>query len=125
MSGKNLIERRKHKRFKGQYGAFVVLQSTVYKLGQIIDISRGGLAFKYIANRNRFKWSDELDILLADSDFQLEKISFKIVSDHRIESEMPFRYITTRRCGIRFGELEKDQISRIEYFINNHTIGAT
>jgi hypothetical protein len=121
--GKNPIERRKHKRFKVQYGAFAVFQSNVKKLGQIIDISRSGLAFRYIANGERFKGSDELDILLADNYFHLEKIPFRAISDFGIAGEIPFNSITTRRCGVRFGELRESQISGIEYFINNHTFG--
>jgi hypothetical protein len=122
ISGKNPIERRKHKRFKVQYGAFAVFQSNVKKLGQIIDISRGGLAFRYLANGERFKGSDELDILLADNYFHLEKIPFRTISDFGIASEIPYNSITTRRCGVRFGELGQGQISRIEYFIHNYTI---
>jgi hypothetical protein len=123
ISGKNPIERRKHKRFKVQYGAFAIFQSNVKKLGQIIDISRGGLAFRYIANGERFKGSDELDVLLADNSFHLEKIPFRTISDFVITSEISVNFITTRRCGVRFGELGQDQVSRIEFFINNHTFG--
>ncbi len=41
-------ERRKHKRFKVKQGAFAVASPDYNKLGQIKDISEGGLAFQFI-----------------------------------------------------------------------------
>jgi hypothetical protein len=55
--------------------------------------------------------------------FHLEKIPFRTISDFGIASEIPYNSITTRRCGIRFSELRENQISRIEFFINNYTTG--
>ena len=49
---KELMERRKHKRFQVQDSVFVVLRAPwprSAKVGQIIDMSRHGLAFRYIA----------------------------------------------------------------------------
>ena len=41
---------RKYQRFKAQDGAFALLWPYFSKRGQIIDISLGGLAFRYIAS---------------------------------------------------------------------------
>jgi len=120
-----MVERRKHKRFKVQDRAFVVLgapprpHST--KAGQIIDISMGGLAFSYIADDDRSNASSELGIFLADNSFHLRHIPFETISDLKT-NRVPFSSITIRRSGVQFGELTHDQISQLEYFIQNHTI---
>jgi len=43
-----------------QKGAFVVFGSHASELGQIMDTSRGGLAFRYIACSDRSNGSSEL-----------------------------------------------------------------
>jgi hypothetical protein len=45
---KRTIERRKNKRYKAVDGAYAAISPNLNKLGQIIDISMGGLVFKYI-----------------------------------------------------------------------------
>ena len=42
---KEIMERRKHKRFMFQTGVYVALKDIYYKLGQLINISKGGIAF--------------------------------------------------------------------------------
>ena len=66
MERKKLVDRRIHKRFKVQDGALALLRANIRKVGQIIDISRGGLAFRYMSNGERLNGSFELNILLAD-----------------------------------------------------------
>ena len=79
--GRNTIEQRVHKRFRVQYGDFIVFRFDDSKLGQIIDISKGGLAFRYVANGKQSKGPDQLDIMLAEKDFRMEKLPFKTISD--------------------------------------------
>lgn len=45
---KELVERRKHKRFQVPFGAFAVLGPHSTKVGRIMDISMGGLTFRHI-----------------------------------------------------------------------------
>jgi hypothetical protein len=61
-----LVERRKPERFRGQEGAFVELRDHHGKLGEIIDISKEGLTFRYIDIGDRPKGSFELDIFLKE-----------------------------------------------------------
>jgi hypothetical protein len=121
-----MLERRKHKRFKVQNGAFAVLGAPPWphstKVGQIIDMSMGGLAFSYIAEQEPSNGSFELGIFLADNSFRLRKIPFETISDLEIKKG-PFNSITMRRSGVQFGELTPNQISQLKYFIRNHTIG--
>jgi len=123
MDSKEVVDKRKHKRFRSQDLAFVALGSHSREIGQIIDISRGGLAFRYIADGDRLNESRELEIYLAKYGFHLEKVPFNTISDFELTSELPLSSIIMRRCGVQFGELTQDQVSQLGYFIQNHTVG--
>ena len=118
---KQIVERREHKRFKVQEGASVVLRAHSIELGQIIDVSRNGLAFCYVSSQQPSSGSFELVILSSDHGFYLDEIPFKIVSDFEMNDD-PLSFSTTRRCSVQFGKLRRKQVSRLEYFIQNHTI---
>jgi hypothetical protein len=123
---KEIVERRKHKRFQVQDSAFVVLRAPgphSTKVGQIVDMSRQGLAFRYIASEERSGGSIELEILLGDHSFYLNKIPFITISDCEVANEIPFSCIQMKRTGVQFGDLAPNQLSQIEYFIRNHTTG--
>ena len=117
-----IIERRDHMRFRTQEDAFATLRGRhISKLGQIIDISKGGLAFRYIDTGGPPNGSHELDIFLAENGFHLEKVACKTISDSEAEREHPFSTIKMRRRGVQFRALKKYQTSQLEYFIWNHT----
>jgi len=86
-------------------------------------MSREGLAFRYIAGHERPNGALELEILLGDHSFYLDKIPFKTISDCETANEVPFSSIKMRRSGVQFGDLTPNQISQLEYFIQNHTKG--
>ena len=104
--------------------AFAVIKSDPHKLGRIKDLSMNGLAFCYLDNGKRA--TDEsfrLDLLLADCRFYLEDLHFKTVSDFKINDDFPLSSIKTRQLGVRFKDITCDQVSKLRYFIHQHTIG--
>jgi hypothetical protein len=121
MSTEKYVERRKYTRFRTRSGALIELRSQRGKLGEIIDISKGGLAFRYIDIGDRPKGSFELDIFLKGTGFRLEKVPAKTISDSRTTKYFPFSSTKTRRQGVEFGELTQKQISQLEHFIRNYT----
>jgi hypothetical protein len=123
MSTEKHVERRKYTRFRTRNGALIELRSQRGKLGEIIDISKGGLAFRYIDIGDRPKGSFELDIFLKETGFRLEKVPAKTISDFRTTKYFPFSSTKTRRQGVQFGELTQKQISQLEHFIRNYTAG--
>ncbi len=129
MRKEEIVERRTHKRFRAQDGAFAVAgmppQPHFIPPGQIVDVSRGGLAFHYVAGDEKEgpNGSFELVILLANKNFHIDKVPFETISDFEIANEVPFSSITMRRRGVQFGKLTDKQISQLDYFIRNHTIG--
>ena len=104
-------ERRQFKRYSPAERAFAVLTGGCEKLGQIKNISKGGLSFEYIADQNDkssvgSESPGEIDIIMSRDGFYLRKIPCRIVHDGHIE---PDHWIITsipmKRCGIQFGNL--------------------
>lgn len=105
----DLLERRKHKRYKAKSGTV----KTESKSGDIIDISMGGLSFSYVDSDN---WTDEefdCGMLMGERDLGLEDIPMKIISDCAINSGLSI----TRRCGVKFEKLTPKQMAQLEYYI--------
>ena len=81
----------------------------------------GGLAFHYMPGEEP-NGSKELNIFLAESSFYLRKIPFKTIWDQDAR-QVPFSSINIRRCGVEFRSLSDDQSSKLESFIDRHTLG--
>jgi len=128
--GRKFVERRKHKRFKVKDLAFAKLWSKheedyVQDMGQLLDISRKGLALRYSVKTEKTDEHYGLGIFLSGNIFSVDKIPFKIVSDVEMESDSTFSNRAVRRFGIQFGELTPRQVDKLDYFFLNHTLGET
>jgi hypothetical protein len=117
-----LVERRKDKRFQVTHSAHAVLGPHLRKVGQITDISRGGLAFRYIGCQDSSELC-ELDVLSARC--CSVKLPFKTICDFEIANQFVLGSIPVRRRGVRFGDLTHDQKSELSRFIQDYTTGDT
>ena len=118
------VEQRAHARYHVKEGAYTVIkiqQDTKLTIGQIVDISKGGLAFKYIANGEPVKGNHKLDIYFIGQGIQLKNISFKVVSDLELENSYPFSSILMRRGSLQFQNLEIEQKNELAKFIKKYT----
>lgn len=138
------IERRKHQRFCAQNGTFAVIGSNqehmdkikkmgmaeiacaVYnsnpiRMGQITDMSQGGLTFTYIDKQGRIGKSYEMGILSAGNKFYLQKINFKTIMDVDSSDEPAYSPIKLKRQRIQFIDLTAEQIEKLEDFLSHHT----
>jgi len=117
-------DRRCHKRLKAHEGAFAVHKdySDKRKLGKILDISAGGLSFRYASGKIGIRATFDLDILLVDGSFSLKGLPSKIISDFVLEDESTAPKM--RRRGVKFEGLVDIQKSQLEHFIQNYTSGA-
>ena len=116
------VERRKHRRFEVPTGVFVSFRPHDGKLGEIIDISMGGLAFRYLATSEPSNGSYRLKIFLTESDFCLNDVMFETVSDFGTD-QIPFTSVTMRRSGVQFSNMTSRQVSQLERFIDSHAEG--
>jgi hypothetical protein len=122
-TSKVFFERRSQNRFQVQKGAFAVLRPQFANLGQIKDINCEGLAFLYSPTGNRAKGSLELDIFLVGNVFLLERVPIKTTYDIKIFKRNHTNSLRMRRRGVQFGELSQSQLSQLEYFIHNYSMG--
>ena len=116
------VTRRKHERYKAKDGIFAEIKGSVNKIGQVLDISKGGLAFHYIDIGTRPQKSFELEISAKDNGFYLEELRLKTITD-LASKESAFSITPTRRLGGQFVELSQNHIDQLEYFIMHHTLG--
>ena len=117
------LERRQQPRFKVAEGVFAALVNHTSKLGQIRDISKRGLAFRYIDYGEAPGETRELKIIIGSAGVYLDKLPFRKITDFEIKSEYTFSSLKMRQIGLQFGKLTSQQRFRLEYFIKNHTIG--
>jgi hypothetical protein len=126
-------ENRKHKRYQVPDGSFVTLGPSNSILGQILDISMGGLAFRYINSRPETpKHESYVDIYLTEGNLCLAAVPIKAVSDFetsdtvtcKADGPLPVSCRGMRRCGLQFGEMNQGQMSQLATCIQSQTIGA-
>jgi len=117
------VERRQEPRFKVVEGAFAALVNHNSKLGQIKDISKMGLSFRYIDHDGTPGETSVLKIIIRRGGLYLDKLPFKKVADFEIKNEHTFSSLKMRQMGLQFGDLNQQQCIRLEHFIQKHTTG--
>lgn len=119
--GKERVERRRHQRFQVPSSAFAGLGPYFGKVGRILDLSMGGLAFRYIGLEEP-NGSTYIDVFMDDLDFYLRSLPFKTISDFPVVTDGTTT-MALRRRGVRFGKLTPQQRAALEDFIEEHAIG--
>ena len=120
---KRTVERRKNKRYKAVEGAYAAISPNSHKLGQIIDISMGGLAFKYIDTSND-DTSQSLDaeetIFLSSMGYYVGDLPFKTVSDYEMTNAPSFSSMKVRKRHVQFTDLSFKQLFDLDYYLRNN-----
>lgn len=89
------------------------------ELGPVIDVSYGGLAFQYVEKDDFGTDMQEITVRVPPNQPVLEKIPVQTVSDS-VVSEIPAMG-KIRRCGVKFGELNRKQKISLVKFLQNYT----
>ncbi len=116
------VEHRKHRRFQIRQGTYVALAPPYGKVGPVIDISMGGLSFRYVDGKETANES-YIHIFLTEANFYLEKVPVKTILDFKIPDKSASSSITMRRCGLQFRGLTHNQASQLKFFVENYSIG--
>ena len=114
-------DKRKHKRFKTAENAFASVRNGHGPVGNILDISLGGLCFKYISDTAAPAGALELDIFLSGHSFWLRRIPNRNIADVKLACDFSFSTVGMRRRSIQFLNLTQTQRSMIEHLIQYHT----
>ncbi len=119
----NLTDRRKNKRYKVDNGVFALLGQKTTKLGQVIDISQGGLSFFHKDSEKKTKEQTSIAIIFDKKKTEKNSIPFKfdvmIVSNKNINNKKN-SFLTKKRCGIKFTNLTYYRETWLKDFIQNH-----
>ena len=115
-------ERRKHQRFRLKDLAIAVPNKPTSQVGRIVNISKGGLAVRYVDRDDWAGEADSIDILINSGLF-LTNIPIQNVSDFEVENKVSFSIMTERQCCLQFGPLSSEQESRLDEFIRHHGVG--
>lgn len=120
---KRTVERRKNKRYKAVEGAYAAVSPNSHKLGQIIDISMGGLAFKYIDTSNdnstETQTPDET-IFLSSMGYYVGDLPFKTISDYEVTNAPSFSSMKVRKRHVQFTDLSFKQLFDLDYYLRNN-----
>jgi c-di-GMP-binding flagellar brake protein YcgR len=121
---KEILDKRRYERFQvptySAYAAFRSHRPGSFIMGKIVDISLGGLAFRYFPRPKASNRSFHIDIFLMDGSFSLNKVPVQTISDFEIDSETSFG-LETRRCSVQFGDLTDNQKFNLRYFIQTYS----
>ena len=124
-------ERRKYVRVISRSNVFIALLALA-KLGSIKDMSQGGLSCEFYTGFGQKESSESglddsitADIFIRGNGFNIRGIPCRVVYDI-IETEDRSAYsvsVTRKRCGLKFGLLTEEQEEKINYFLENYTMG--
>ena len=129
----NKKEYRKHKRYQVPEGSFVTVGSGKSVMGQVLDISMGGLSFRYVTNHSEApKQESYADIYLTEGNLCMASVPIKAVSDFetrdtvtcKADGPLPVSCRGMRRCGVEFGEMTQAQMSQLASCIQSQTTGV-
>jgi hypothetical protein len=122
LNSKKTIERRSHERYQVQQGIYALLKNGSSKLGQIINISSGGLAFMYINHEKQIGEPVEVDIFISGNGYFLKGIPCKKISDIHVDNFVPFSTFEMRQLGVQFGEMSHGQAAQLDAFIQQYAL---
>ena len=143
-SKKEVVEYRDYERFKVKSGAIAMIRPlpakqehskdmsldrnafvATAKYCQIINISKGGLAFRYIDRNGGSNEPFELDVLFIQDSIcftYLRNVPFEIVWTSHTLSRNSSSNLRTKLLGVQFGKMMPNQISQLDRFIQECTI---
>jgi len=116
---KKIVEKRKHKRYQAKDGAYAAISPQSRKLGQIINISMGGIAFKYIDTKENEEQTEE-SIFLSSLGYYVGDLPFKTIEDYEVTDYPSFSAMKLRQRRVQFKDLTFKQLFDLDFYIRNN-----
>lgn len=118
----NEKERRQYPRTRAKQGAYAAVCPHERILGQIIDISPGGLAFEYIDSSSENRFDDHTLLRLGGMDLPtVVGLPCRVVEDQGIMKYSPFSFINMRKVRLAFADLTPENREKLDEYISRNT----
>jgi hypothetical protein len=118
---KKTVDRRQHRRYGVVPHLLASLCPDFSVVGPIIDISMGGLQFRYVGATEDVQGLSRLNISLTDGSFYLFRVPSTPVWECALSEELSFDGVAPRYCGVKFHDLTHTQESELRYLIQRYT----
>ena len=117
---KQVIEHRKYRRFGLKDGTIIFNSST--DVGEIVDISMGGLSFICPDMSEESSASFEIGILCGEDEYCTDKIICRKLMCHGTAGDYPFSSSQEKRkrYSVEFGDLTPKQRLQLEHIIQSY-----
>ncbi len=129
---KKITERRKYKRYKAKDGSFAAINpNNCNIIGQISDISMGGLAFKYIDDsdydndyekKQNYHDKSKHSMLLSSLNYYVDDINYQTIEDIEVDENITFSAIKLRKRRIKFNGLTSRQTFDLNFYLEKNAI---
>jgi c-di-GMP-binding flagellar brake protein YcgR len=116
------IERRKHIRYEIPNLVIAVPKKSHSQVARIVNISKGGMAVRYIDQKDWLGEAKEIDVLV-NSNFFMTSVPIENIRDFKVNTQISFSIIRERQCSLQFGPLAPAQESLLDKFIMKYTAG--
>jgi hypothetical protein len=126
---KQEVDLREYRRYRVKSVAVAALNDS--KVGVIMDISRAGLAFRYIdfnpddGDGELLEGSTEVSIVHDNAGFSLLDLPCTIIREQHQLAGFYISSMQMNKCCLRFGPLTPNQESQLVYFLANFTDRST
>jgi hypothetical protein len=123
MIDKQGAERRRYTRYEVQDTVFITIRPQFDRIGWLTDISKGGVAFEYLAiqDYSAFTENSHLDIFSSSKKYDLSNLPCQMIYDARLDVQKGFmENIEIRRCGLVFGEISHRQSVQLDVVLSQH-----
>jgi len=120
---KQVVEKRKYRRFAVNEGTLIFNDST--DVGEIVDISMGGLSFTCPDDPEESSSLTDISILFGENEYSTGKIKCKKVMCHGTAGFSAFSdQEKTKRYSIEFGDLNPDQRLQLNHIIQSYSLNG-
>ena len=113
-------ENRKYPRIRCSKNTLAEVRPYSAIVGQVMDVSLGGLGFRYMDTGNRI--TDRLELnLWVDGTLYMKNIPVKTISDTAIEGMATRTAFPLKRCCVQFCGLTPEQSGCLKRFFRKGT----
>ena len=115
-------ERRKNQRYDVPSLAIAIPRKSHSQVARIVNISKGGMAVRYIEQNDWLDEAREIDIHV-NSNFLMTHVPIESIRDFKVNNQNYFSIIQEHHCCLQFGPLSPAQESLLDEFITKYTAG--